>query len=191
MKTENVKKSGRTSRTKHIGLVRNDSYLEPFEEAIKVRHDHALWKLGCLTKNGKTKLSDFANGHNYYGLHKLKRGWVFREWAPNATRLFLVGDFNKWQENEKYEAHRIEGTGNWELKLKEKDLKHGDLYKMHVYWEGGFGERIASYYGTSDMKVLVGGVKKGLYDRYDVEQLLSDNRLLDEQIVEDVARILN
>lgn len=57
--------------------------------------------------------------------------------------------------------------------------------------DGGFGERIASYYGTSDMKVLVGGVRKGLYDRYDVEQLLSDNRLLDEQIVEDVARILN
>ena len=57
--------------------------------------------------------------------------------------------------------------------------------------DGGFGERIASYYGTSDMKVLVCGVKKGLYDRYDVEQLLSDNRLLDEQIVEDVARILN
>ena len=145
MKTENVKKSGRTSRTKHIGLVRNDSYLEPFEEAIKGRHEHALWKLGSLTRNGKTKLSDFANGHNYYGLHKLKRGWVFREWAPNATRLFLVGDFNKWQENEKYEAHRIEGTGNWELKLKEKDLKHGDLYKMHVYWEGGFGERIPAW----------------------------------------------
>ena len=57
--------------------------------------------------------------------------------------------------------------------------------------DGGFGERIASYYGTSDMKVLVGGVKKGLYDRYDVKQLLSDNRLLDGQIVEDVARILN
>ena len=145
MKTENVKKSGRTSRTKHIGLVRNDSYLEPFEEAIKGRHEHALWKLGRLTRNGKTKLSDFANGHNYYGLHKLKRGWVFREWAPNATRLFLVGDFNKWQENEKFEAHRIEGTGNWELKLKEKDLRHGDLYKMHVYWEGGFGERIPAW----------------------------------------------
>lgn len=56
--------------------------------------------------------------------------------------------------------------------------------------DGGFGERIASYYGTSDMKVLVGGVKKGLYDRYDVEQLLADNRLLDEQIVEDVLSII-
>ena len=56
--------------------------------------------------------------------------------------------------------------------------------------DGGFGERIAAYYGTSDMKVLVCGVKKGLYDRFDVEQLLSDNRLLDTQIVEDALAIV-
>ena len=56
--------------------------------------------------------------------------------------------------------------------------------------DGGFGERIASYYGPSSMKVLVGGIKKGLYDRYDVNQLLSDNRLLDEQIVEDIISLL-
>ncbi len=52
--------------------------------------------------------------------------------------------------------------------------------------DGGFGERIASYYGTSDMKVLVSGVKKDLYDRYNLRQLLADNRLLDEQIVDDI-----
>lgn len=56
--------------------------------------------------------------------------------------------------------------------------------------DGGFGERIASYYGTSDMKVLVGGIKKGLYDRFDVKQLLSENRLLDEQIAEDIQKNL-
>ena len=56
--------------------------------------------------------------------------------------------------------------------------------------DGGFGERIASYYGPSDIKVLVGGIKKGLYDRFDVSKLLSDNRLLDEQIVEDVISVL-
>ncbi|MCQ2200260.1 MAG: 1-deoxy-D-xylulose-5-phosphate synthase [Paludibacteraceae bacterium] len=56
--------------------------------------------------------------------------------------------------------------------------------------DGGFGERIASYYGTSDMKVLVGGIKKDLYDRFDVNKLLSDNRLLDEQIVEDILAIV-
>lgn len=57
--------------------------------------------------------------------------------------------------------------------------------------DGGFGERIAAYYGTSEMKVLVGGIKKDLYDRFDLQQLLSDNRLLDEQIVEDVVSILS
>lgn len=56
--------------------------------------------------------------------------------------------------------------------------------------DGGFGERIASYYGTSDVKVLVGGVKKDLYDRFDLQQLLGDNRLLDNQIVEDVMDLL-
>lgn len=56
--------------------------------------------------------------------------------------------------------------------------------------DGGFGERIASYYGTSDMKVLVSGVKKDLYDRYDLRQLLANNRLLDEQIVDDILAII-
>ena len=51
---------------------------------------------------------------------------------------------------------------------------------------GGFGERIASFYGLSDMKVLVGGIKKGLYDRFDVNKLISDNNLLDEQIVNEI-----
>ena len=41
------------------------------------------------------------------------------------------------------------------------------------------------------MKVMVGGIRKGLYDRYDVKELLSDNRLLDEQIVEDVLSVIN
>ena len=52
--------------------------------------------------------------------------------------------------------------------------------------DGGFGERIASFYGLADMKVLVGGIKTGLYDRFDVNKLLSDNNLLDEQIVDEI-----
>lgn len=73
-----------------------------------------------LTNNGKKTLAAFASGHDYYGLHKMKRGWVFREWAPNATDIYLVGDFNNWTEDERYRARRIEGTGNWELKLSER-----------------------------------------------------------------------
>ena len=130
---------------KHIGLVKNDAYLQPYEDAIRGRHEHALWKLNVLTNNGKTKLTDFANGHKYYGLHKAARGWVFREWAPNAKEIYLVGDFNNWEENEKYKAKRIDEAGNWELKLPTKAMKHGDLFKMHVYWDGGMGERIPAW----------------------------------------------
>ena len=129
----------------HVGLVKNDAYLEPYEDAIRGRHDHYLWKLNQLTGNGRKTLTDFANGHEYYGLHKLSKGWVFREWAPNATEIYLVGDFNGWQETERYRAKRIEGTGNWELRLSEKAITHGDLYKMHVYWNGGRGERIPAW----------------------------------------------
>lgn len=132
-------------KKKHIGLVARDKYLEPFEEAIQGRHDHALWKINELTRNGEVSLSDFANGYQYFGLHQLKDGWVFREWAPNATDIFLVGDFNNWTENESYRCHRIAGTGNWELRLPIEAISHGNLYKMHVKWEGGCGERIPAW----------------------------------------------
>lgn len=56
--------------------------------------------------------------------------------------------------------------------------------------DGGFGERIARFYGPSDMKVLNFGVKKALYDRYDVNELLRDNNLLDEQIVASIKATL-
>ena len=129
-------------KKKQIGLVARDKYLEPFEEAIQGRHDHALWKINELTRNGELSLSDFANGYQYFGLHQLKDGWVFREWAPHATDIFLVGDFNNWTESESYKCNRIAGTGNWELYLPLDAISHGNLYKMHVKWEGGSGERI-------------------------------------------------
>ncbi len=132
-------------KTKHIGLVAKDAYLEPYEEAIRGRHDHAEWKIKQLTRNGRRTLSDFANGHKYFGLHKLPRGWVFREWAPNATDIFLIGDFNSWQPTDEYRAKRIAGTDNWELKLPDKALHHGDLFKMLVRWNGGEGERIPAW----------------------------------------------
>jgi 1-deoxy-D-xylulose-5-phosphate synthase len=56
--------------------------------------------------------------------------------------------------------------------------------------DGGFGERIARHYGPSAMRVLNFGVKKQLYDRYDVDELLRENHLTDEQIAEDVLATL-
>ena len=129
----------------HIGLVAHDSWLEPFEDAIRGRHDHAVWKINQLTQDGKISLSDFATGHLYFGLHRNDKGeWIFREWAPNATDIYLIGDFNGWQENEEYRCKRID-NGNWELILAPGKIKHGDLYKMKVHWNGGEGERIPAW----------------------------------------------
>ena len=131
-------------RTQHIGLVKNDSWLQPYEDAIKGRHEHALYKLNELTNNGRQTLSDFATGYLYFGLHRTPRQWVLREWAPNATDIYVVGDFNGWQEQDAYRMKPLPG-GNWEIKLPSKAMHHGDLYKLHIYWHGGQGERIPAW----------------------------------------------
>ncbi len=138
------KKTKTIKKIQHIGLVKNDSWLEPYEDAIKGRHDHALWKLNQLTNNGKQTLSDFASGYLYFGLHRTDKGWVLREWAPNATEIYLIGDCNGWQETDKYKMKRLK-NGNWELKLSKTALKHEQLYKLSVHWDGGQGERIPAW----------------------------------------------
>ena len=142
--TKSPKPGKKPAPVKHIGIVKNDPWLEPFEDAIRGRHDHVLYKLNELTNGGKQSLSDFASGHLYFGLHKTSRGWVLREWAPNATEIYLIGDFNGWQEQEEYKMARID-NGNWEIKLKASQMHHGDLYKLKVKWCGGEGERIPTY----------------------------------------------
>ena len=133
------------ANNKKLGIIANDEWLAPYEEAIRGRHEHAVWKINQLTQNGKKKLSDFATGHLYYGLHKQGRGWVFREWAPNALDIYLIGDFSDWQEKEEFRCHHIPGTGDWELKIPAGKIKHKDLYKMKVHWRGGEGERIPAW----------------------------------------------
>lgn len=133
-----------TTKKSTLKLIKGDPWLEPYADAIEGRHRHALDKINELTE-GKGRLSDFADGYLYFGLHKEGRKWVFREWAPNATAIYLIGDFNGWKENEKYKLKRISDSGNWEIKLPAKAMKHLDLYKMKVYWDGGEGERIPAW----------------------------------------------
>ena len=145
-KTTSKKAAAKEQEIKHIGLVESDPWLEPYENTIRGRHEHAVWKIDQLTNGGKSTLSDFATGHLYFGLHRTARGgWVFREWAPNATAIYLIGDFNGWKEDEKYSMTRVSESGNWELKLPKSAMKHGDLFKLKVKWEGGEGERIPAW----------------------------------------------
>ena len=132
------------NKTPRIGIVKNDAWLEPYETAIVGRHEHALNKLEELTGNGKQTLSDFASGYLYFGLHHTIQGWIFREWAPNATAIYMVGDFNGWTELPQYQLKSVK-NGVWELDLPAHAMKHGDLFKLHVYWDGGEGERIPAW----------------------------------------------
>lgn len=127
-----------------LNLIKNDPWLEPFEDAIKGRHQHVLDKEAELTNKGKQTLSDFASGYLYFGLHRTADGWIFREWAPNATEIFIVGTFNEWKELKKYSLKRKD-YGVWEIKLPADAMRHGDLYKLIVHWEGGCGERIPAW----------------------------------------------
>ena len=127
-----------------LDIVKKDSWLAPFSEIIEGRHNRVLDKIEDLT-GGKTTLSDFASGYLYFGLHKTKNGgWVLREWAPNATDIYIIGDFSEWKELEKYRLKNI-GNGVWEVKLKKDDLRHLDIYKLSVHWSGGKGERIPAW----------------------------------------------
>ena len=119
-----------------LNLVKNDSWLEPYAPVIEHRHDLALKKEKELCGR-KGTLSDFANGHLYFGLHRNEKGeWVVREWAPNATDLYLIGDFSEWKELPEY-RFKSRPNGVWELKLKADRLHHLDLYKLSMHWNGG------------------------------------------------------
>lgn len=134
----------RVSRPRQLKIVRDDEWLRPFEAAIQGRHDQVNNKIADLT-GGKGTLSDFADGHLYFGLHRTPRQWVLREWAPNATAIYLTGTFNQWQEQSDFAFKRIDENGTWELKLPSKALHHLDLYKLSIHWEGGQGERVPAW----------------------------------------------
>jgi 1,4-alpha-glucan branching enzyme len=123
-------------------IIVNDPWLSPYKNVIERRMDLANLKEAQLCK--EKKLSDFATGHLYFGLHKEKDGWVFREWAPNATDIYLVGDFNEWKANKKYAFQKLQ-FGNWEIHLQEDDLKHGQYFQLLIKWKGGEGLRLPSY----------------------------------------------
>ncbi|MBQ9074030.1 MAG: 1,4-alpha-glucan-branching enzyme, partial [Muribaculaceae bacterium] len=127
-----------------LTILKNDPWLAPHADAIEGRHNDAIKKGQELT-SGNGSLEAFDNAHNIFGLHRTANGgWVFREWAPNATDIVLIGDFSQWREQVKYRMKRVD-NGVWEIKLNAEDLHHGDLYKMMVHWEGGMGERIPAY----------------------------------------------
>jgi 1,4-alpha-glucan branching enzyme len=121
----------------------SDPWLKPFTGIIDERISKCHLKEHNLVGNGS--LIDFAMGHHYYGLHRNNDGWIFREWAPNASTIFIIGTFSGWKEKPGFMMQRINQYGDWEINLPLHAMNHGDLFKLSLHWEGGKGERIPSY----------------------------------------------
>jgi len=123
-------------------IYETDPWLEPYKTAIENRHARILSEMKRLAPGGI--LDKAVNNHMYYPLHLEGDEWVLREWAPNATRIFLIGDFNNWKRSSAYALKPV-GSGNWEIRVKEMFLHHGELYKLWIEWPGGGGERLPAY----------------------------------------------
>ena len=124
-------------------IYETDPWLAPYKDAIDARHQRILDARADIEVGGS--LSKGLNNHLYYGMHRTANGdWIFREWAPNATKIYLIGDFNNWKRTEAYALKPV-GNGNWEIEVSSMFISDGTLYKLYIEWPGGGGERIPAY----------------------------------------------
>ena len=124
-------------------IVEIDPWLKPFANQLEKRYRKAVLKELELADD-QHFLSEKCNNHLYYGLHKTAGGYLFREKAPNARKIYIYGDFSYWKIEERFALHPI-GNGDWEIFLPEQFVKHGMLYKLWMVWQDGADERLPSY----------------------------------------------
>ena len=165
---------------KKLAIYRTDPWLEPYADAIEGRHQDAINKEAELTSHCHS-LKDFANAYQYFGLHKQGDWWVFREWAPNATQIYLVGDFSDWEEKPAFALKPIKG-GVWEIHLPADAIRHGQMYKMSVHWPGGQGLRIPAYatrvVQDEDTHIFSAQVWENASYRWKIDNFVPDTRPL-------------
>jgi 1,4-alpha-glucan branching enzyme len=125
-------------------LLKSDPYLESFSDIIRHRLERIEDTEHKLTK-GEMTLTNFASNHEYFGLHFQKNEWVFREWAPNATSIHLIGDLSGWEARQEFALEKLNDNGVWQTHLPADKLAHGNLYRLHIRWPGGEGDRIPAY----------------------------------------------
>ncbi|MDR2962337.1 MAG: alpha amylase C-terminal domain-containing protein [Bacteroidales bacterium] len=123
-------------------LVKNDPWLQSFENEIISRLEYTAVREQELCASEKN-LVDFANGYLFFGCHKTQTEWIFREWAPNATNICLVGDFSSWEEQVNFVFE--EKDNYWELRVPVDAIQHGQYYKLSLYWKGGHAYRIPAW----------------------------------------------
>jgi 1,4-alpha-glucan branching enzyme len=126
-----------------MNILEIDPFLKSYEHDLELRmNNYDKTKKVLLGEGGSLK--DFANGHNFFGFHCTDDGWYYREWAPAADGLFLIGDFNNW--NRKTHPLEKKEGGVWEIFLPGKDaLQHESKVKVYVKRAGRGRDRIPLY----------------------------------------------
>ena len=124
-------------------LLQYDKNLRPYADDIALRmENYARKKKELVGENGS--LAEFACGHLFFGIHRVQGGWVYREWAPAAEKMYLTGDFCNW-ERHAYPMEQKE-NGIFELFLAGEDaLKNGQRVLAIVVHDGKELERIPLY----------------------------------------------
>ncbi|MBQ8159220.1 MAG: alpha amylase C-terminal domain-containing protein [Clostridia bacterium] len=123
-------------------LLRIDPNLTAFRGDIEMRLQRHNDTMNRIAPGAH--LSSFANGHQYFGVHRTKTGWVVREWLPGADKVWLTGDFNSW-DRFSTPLKRLDG-GVWEVELEGKDaLQHGQFIRLVVGRDGNSFDRIPAY----------------------------------------------
>ncbi len=125
-------------------IMKIDPWLQNYASDIRLRMNrHAEVRRALLGDHAD--LTSFANGYMYYGIHRTETGWVYREWAPGADEMHLIGDFNEWN-RESHPMRHVDAGGTWEILLDGTDaLKHGQRVKVQVTHEGQRFDRIPLY----------------------------------------------
>ncbi|RJP94668.1 MAG: 1,4-alpha-glucan-branching enzyme [Desulfobacteraceae bacterium] len=125
-------------------LISKDPLLKPYQKTIARRLQKISDTEHRLTE-GKMTLADFASGHEFFGLHHDEDGWIFREWAPHADAIYIIGDMTGWRETQKYRLQQAGPGGVWEIRMPSDSFHHQNLYRLRIYWPGGSGDRIPAY----------------------------------------------
>lgn len=131
-----------------LKLIEQDPWLKPSEQDIVDRFERYRNKCQTIERDFGS-LEDFATGYKYFGINYAhdRKGWTYREWAPEAYGLFLTGEFNDWN-NHSHPLKRNE-FGIWEIFLPEEEYKksftHGSKIKVIVQSVRGEDFRIPAY----------------------------------------------
>jgi len=124
-------------------LIQDDPYLTPHLDFFRQIRSHCFATEKRLLADSDS-LVNFSDAYKFYGLHKVCDKWIFREWAPNAKAVYLIGNFTDWKVKEQFSLHQI-GNGDWEISLPLETIHHLDLYRLHIEWSNDCGDRIPAY----------------------------------------------